>query len=72
MISRNVCNTLKTHIHEKTESKGNNIFMNLKVNIWYKHLYSGEDNQFNSVLLKKNNFYPTSYIENKLTLIRNT
>lgn len=72
MISQNVCNTLKTHIHEKTESKGNNIFMNLKVNIWYKHLYSGEDNQFNSVLLKKNNFYPTSYIENKLTLIRNT
>lgn len=52
----------------KRQSKGNNIFMNLKVNIWYKHLYSGEDNQFNSVLLKKN-IYPTSY---KLTLIRNT
>lgn len=43
-----------THLkHEKTESKGNNISMNLKVNIWYTHLYSGEDNQFNSVLLKK-------------------
>lgn len=25
VISRNICNTLETHIHEKTESKGNNI-----------------------------------------------